>query len=124
MSFNSNLTISEQERLAYVSGNLAFAQIFSCCDELQHEIDEADDLKKESYDDGFAKGKISVFGVKSAKVIAELQQDLQRALEESTNLRRQLLEIADLFNSNEAKTVSGRKELEKSVRRKIQICVD
>lgn len=124
MFFNSNLSFTEKERLAYIAGNIPLFQSFIDCAELQDEVDGIENLEKESYDKGFKEGQEKVLGVEAKKVIEDLEYDLRRAREEATNLRKQLYEIVDLFHSDGAKTVAGRKVLEQSVRRQIKICAN
>ena len=124
MSYNYNLTFSEKERLAYISGDVLVYQSFADCEELQSEIDEVESLEKAAYDDGFIKGQEKVLGVNSVETIADLTHDLNCARKEISVLRDQLNKIAELFHSEGAKTVAGRKILVESIRQKVKNCAN
>ena len=109
--FNSNLSLSEKERNAYINGHIDVALVYCQAAYLEDEIDLFEGILEKERLESFEAGKTEVMGENTKQII----YDLERRLRESTELidtqRKKLQGIFGLFYSDAAKTVAGRKKL-------------
>lgn len=108
---NSNLSISEKERIAYISGDVNAANVYNEAADFEIEVETFEYIlekeKKESYDIGMKEA----LGRNTIQEIYDLERQLREANEKIQDQRKKLSGIFKLFLSDDAKTVAGRKKL-------------
>ena len=116
---DSNLRYSEQERIAYISGNAMLAEFCAHSEDLEGEIDGFDDRLEAEYSRGYDEGARDTLGEEVADKLVANETEISRLKTEHKALRTLLQLVQGHLDGDMAKKAAGRLDLSKHITRQL-----
>ena len=114
---NISLTHSEQERIAYITGNSMLAAFAGDCNDQEALIDDLDDQIKAADTAGYDRGYLEGIGADTDTMLTAQRQEIARLKTEYMALKAYLAKVRYHLISDACKKVAGRDALSADITR-------
>lgn len=111
------LTNSEQERIAYINGNILLATFAGDCDDQEALINDLDDQLEAADMAGYYRGYKEGIGAETSVMLAANRQEIARLKTEYKALKAYLAQVRDHLISDACKKAAGRDALSADITR-------